>query len=125
MARAFPNSQPPEVQKVCRPFYVGLSDGLLNPPFPLADDDSVTNYSFEVWLALGAVSGAGILAMLFCLAAEVRNHTHVHDLKVKVHSLRMEYQIQVQQRKEAASRGDVALVPVVEEIDEAPVRKAA
>jgi len=89
-----------------------------------ADDLPVTNFTLEVWLLLAAVAGGGVLAMLFCLAAEVRNHAHMHDLKVKVHSLRLEYQAQVQARKEAADRGDVNLVPVVEPIDE-PVRKAA
>jgi hypothetical protein len=97
---------------------------LLNPPSSLADALPVTNFTFEVWILMGAVAGGGVLAMLFCLAAEIRNHAHVHDLKVKVHSLRLEYQAQVQARQDAADRGDVALVPV--EVDEErPVRRAA
>ncbi len=84
----------------------------------------MTNFSLEVWFLLASVAGGGVLAMLFCLAAEVRNHAHVHDLKVKVHSLRLEYQAQVQARKEAAARGDVNLVPVAEPVEE-PLRRAA
>lgn len=85
----------------------------------------MTNFTLEIWLALGTVAAGGILAFLFCLAAVVRNQTHVHDLKVRVQSLRMEYQLQVQSAKDAASRGDVSLVPVAEIVPSAPARQAA
>lgn len=41
------------------------------------------------WIALAA--GAGVLAFLGTIASAIRNGTAVHELKLRVHTLRLKY----------------------------------
>lgn len=49
---------------------------------------------------------AGALAMLHSFATVIRNQCHVHDLKVRVNSLRLEYQAVAQARRDAIDVGE-------------------
>lgn len=64
-----------------------------------------TSFSAEGWLLLSAATGSGLLAMLYMLASYIRNQTYVHDLHVKVHSLRIEYQSRLKELEEKAESG--------------------
>lgn len=44
----------------------------------------------EVWTLLAIAAIAGVLGLLHLLATTVGNETYVHDLKVKVNTLRLD-----------------------------------
>lgn len=67
----------------------------------------MAEFTAEVWVVIGGVMFAGGLAILHSFATVIRNQCHVHDLKVRVNSLRLEYQAVAQARREAVEVGDV------------------
>jgi len=60
------------------------------------------------FLAIGAAAAVGVL---YAIACQVRNHTDVSDLKVRVESMRADYE----QRQKAAKAGEEIIAEVVGE----------
>lgn len=54
------------------------------------------------WWWIGLAAAAGVLAFLNIIASAIRNGTAVHELKLRVHSLRLKYLAQMR----AAEIGD-------------------
>lgn len=44
----------------------------------------------KAWVAVAAITALGTLGLLHCVACALRNHKHVHDLRVRVGTLRNE-----------------------------------
>ncbi len=65
----------------------------------------------EVWMAIGAVAGVGLLAVLYTLAETVRCETYTHDVKVRAHRLRLQYAAQLRTEQ------DQEVIVVDEETD--------
>jgi hypothetical protein len=68
-----------------------------------------------VWTMAAVLTGIGLLALLHFMAAGLRNVTHLHDMRVKVGSLRQERA----ERLRTKAEGEIV------EVDEAPAKKAA
>lgn len=49
------------------------------------------DFSTMTWLLLASVGGSAVLAFLYMAAALVRNEVTLHDLRVEVARLRLEY----------------------------------
>lgn len=77
--------------------------------------------------AMLLAGGVGVLSLLYSLSTLIRNHCAMHDLKVRVNSLRIEYQASLRARQEAAEIGEVELsdVEVVGNAKPTPAKKAA
>lgn len=54
------------------------------------------------WWLIGLAAAVGILAVLDTMASAIRNGTAMHELKMRVHRLRLKYQAQLR----AMSLGD-------------------
>lgn len=61
------------------------------------------SFSFEAWLFLGALIILGPLCVLYTLSVHQTNNQAVHDLKLRVASLRAEYARRVREAREAAN----------------------
>lgn len=71
--------------------------------------------STPAWIALAAIAGIGLLAMLNAAATVIRNQTHVHDTRVRVNTLRKDYIRRIQDADE---------VEVVDEAGPEPAARA-
>lgn len=71
--------------------------------------------SAPAWIALAAIAGIGLLAMLNAAATVIRNQTHVHDTRVRVNTLRKDYIRRIQDADE---------VEVVDEAGPEPAARA-
>jgi hypothetical protein len=60
----------------------------------------MTTFPLEVWMAIGAVTVLGLLAVLYTLAETVRCETYTHDVKVKAQRLRLAYAAQIRSERE-------------------------
>jgi uncharacterized membrane protein len=69
----------------------------------------------QVWLVLAIVAGLAVLALLHFIAAGLKDVTYIHDMRVKVASL----------RKERLERIAAAANQETIEVGEADVEKAA
>jgi hypothetical protein len=73
------------------------------------DASAVVEFSTEAWVLVVGVMLSGILAMLHSFSTVIRNQCHIHDLKVRVNSLRVEYRAMEQARRESAEAGEIEL----------------
>ncbi len=48
-------------------------------------------FTSETWILLGAVGAVCLLSFLYALATLYRDQTKLHELKMRVHTLRREY----------------------------------
>jgi hypothetical protein len=69
----------------------------------------------QVWLVLAVVAGLAVLALLHFIASGLKDVTYIHDMRVKVASL----------RKERLDRIAAAANQEVVEVGEVEERKAA
>jgi hypothetical protein len=63
-------------------------------------------FSGQVWVMLAIVAGVGVLSVLHYMAASLRNATYVHDMKVRVSSLRKEQAERLQALADAADAAE-------------------
>jgi len=68
-----------------------------------------------VWTLAAVLAGIGVLALLHFMAAGLRNVTHIHDMRVKVGTL----------RKERVERLRTRAAEEIVEVGEAGRKKAA
>jgi hypothetical protein len=66
----------------------------------------MVGFSGQVWLILAMVAGAGVLSVLHYMAASLRNATYVHDMKVRVSTLRKEQAERLQALTDAAEAAE-------------------
>lgn len=87
-------------------------------------------HSAESWVIICLIAGLGVLGVLSQMGAMVRNETYIHDLKVRVHRLRLE---QVERFREMAAKSEayttapdgVMIVGEADPVAVAPRRQAA
>jgi hypothetical protein len=88
----------------------------------------MTTFSLEVWMAIGAVTVFGLLAVLYTLAETVRCESYTHDVKVKAQRLRLAYAAQLRSEREREiivvdeappEEGDPIPMPVSEPLKQA------
>lgn len=83
----------------------------------------MTLFSVEVWLALGAIGGTAVLAILYTLAAAARNDAFIHDTRIRVNRLRARYAKELEEAAEIVDEeSDVIILP---DPEPAPARQAA
>lgn len=56
----------------------------------------------QVWVVLAVVGAVAVLSVLQCVAASIQNATYMHDLKVKVATLRRDRLAQMKEISEDA-----------------------
>ncbi|MCC6675530.1 MAG: hypothetical protein IT436_00165 [Phycisphaerales bacterium] len=64
---------------------------MVKPPGSRADASLMVEFSTPAWIGIAAVAALGVLAMLNAAAGVIRNQTYVHDTRVRVNTLRIEY----------------------------------
>ena len=82
----------------------------------------MAEFAPEVWLSLGLIALTGGLALLHTLAAAVRHEAHIHDMRVRVATLRHNYAKQLAELSDTDEAADVIILP---DPVPAPARKAA
>jgi hypothetical protein len=82
----------------------------------------VTDLSGNTWWLLAGASAASILAILHALATSIRNQVKVHDLKMNVARLRIDY---AQRAKEVAETTSVIEAIPIEEFEAAEKQRQA
>ena len=62
----------------------------------------MASLGFQVWVVLAIVAGIGVLSILHHVASAVGNAAHVHDLKVRVNSIRKDQAERIKALNDAA-----------------------
>lgn len=81
-------------------------------------------FTIEQWVALSAMSGVGIIAILRVLAHRFEHDRSVHDLRLRARTLRQDYNARLAAMK-ANTEEEPIEAEVVEEIETAPLQAAA
>ena len=88
---------------------------MLKPSRGAADSGNVPFGLTPSLLTVLLAGAAGVFAVLYTLAANIRNQTHVHDLKLNVLRLRTEYQERLRRIQELEdinqTSSDVVVLP--------------
>ncbi|MBX3407177.1 MAG: hypothetical protein KF869_10470 [Phycisphaeraceae bacterium] len=88
----------------------------------VVDVRSMVPFAAEVWIAIGLVAAATVLAILGTTAQARREELRRHDLKVRVHELRAAYQRRLAEIRRGAAE---SAIPVAEAESEPPLQQAA
>ena len=62
--------------------------------------------SGQVWVVLAIVAGVGVLSVLHILAASLRNAAYVHEMRVRVSTLRKDQAERLQALADASEAAD-------------------
>lgn len=83
----------------------------MDPERRPADEPSVVQFPLEVWLILAAITTIGVVGMLHAVAALTGEVKNAHDLRIKVATLREDYQRQLRASAEAAEAQEAQPAP--------------
>ena len=62
----------------------------------------MASLGFQVWTVLAIVAGIGVLSILHYVASSLGNEAYIHDLKVRVSSIRKEQAERIRALNDAA-----------------------
>jgi hypothetical protein len=74
----------------------------LKPPVSPADPAPMAPLGLQVWVVLAIVAATGVLSILHYVATTLGNAAYVHDLKVRVNSIRRDQAQRLQALNDAA-----------------------
>ena len=84
----------------------------------------MSSFAAETWVLIGLVAAACMLGCLHVLAAYYREHTRLHDLRVRIVQLRRDYADRIA-RMNAVVDVDEDGNEIVQPVAASPAKKAA
>lgn len=95
------------------------------PPAAPTDSQPVSSFSSQTLVALALLAVGCTISVLYILATEVGHVTKVHDTKVRVAKLRVEYQEHLNEMANRAMDSDVIVLNEVPVSAAKPKKRAA
>lgn len=74
----------------------------------------MTEFSGNTWLLLAGAAAACVLALLHCMAARIRAQTKVHDLRMGVARLRLDFAERLKKIEESGAGEVIEAIPIEE-----------